>query len=123
MAAFMYEQKEDKTERELPAPYLGVDPDHQQHCAARLQQDRKKFQERQKNELELREKLCDHDAHYRDWAKRLLNSAPGGLSFWRLVLGLLRLQIHFVKFGQLSGALASQPNFRRRAFLFSVKGA
>src|SRR6266700_7530713 len=94
MTALMYEKKKDKTERELPPPYLGVDPDHQQHCAARFQQDRKKFQDRQKNELELREKLCDHDAHHRNWAKRLLNSAPGCLSLWSLVICLLGLKIH-----------------------------
>src|SRR5437867_2780521 len=94
MAAFMYEQKEDKTERELPSPYLGIDPDHQQHCAARLQQDRKKFQERQKNELELRKKLCDHDAHHSDWAKRLLHPAPSRLGLWSLVFCLLGLKIH-----------------------------
>src|SRR5206468_10790371 len=97
MAAFMYEQKEDKTERELPSPYLGVDPDHQQQCAARLQQDRKKFQQRSKNELELREKLCDHDAEHRTWAKRLHHPAPACFFGWRIiVLGSFGVQIRGV---------------------------
>src|SRR5438876_12460432 len=94
MAAFMYEQQKDKTERELPSPDLGVDPDHQQHCAPRLQQDRKKFQERQKNEFELRKKLCDHDADHRDWAERLFKPAPACFSLWSLVFCLLGLKIH-----------------------------
>src|SRR6266487_977213 len=104
MAAFMYEQKKDKTERKLPPPYLGVDPDHQQHCAARLQQDRKKFQERQKNELEVREKLRDHDTHDRDRAQRLFYTAPRRLLGRRLVvLGPFGLNVYVLHFRNVHG--------------------
>jgi hypothetical protein len=95
MAAFMHEQEEDETERELPSPHLRIDPDHQQHGAAGFQQDWKKFQERQKNELELREKLRDHDANYCEWPERFFHPAPGCLFGWRFVLlGSFRLKIH-----------------------------
>jgi hypothetical protein len=79
MARFMDEQKQDKTQRELPSPQLHVNPDHQQHGAAGLQQNGQ-------DEFELRKKFCDHDTHDRDRAQRLFYPAPGSLFSWRLVL-------------------------------------
>jgi len=46
MTGFVHEQEQDKSERELPAPHLGIDPDHQQHGPAGFQQNGEKFQER-----------------------------------------------------------------------------
>jgi hypothetical protein len=83
----MDEQKENKTERELPSPQLHVNPDHQQHGAAGLQQG-------WQDEFEFRQKFCDYNAHYGNGAQRLFNAAPGRLLSWRLVLlGLYGLNI------------------------------
>ena len=57
----MDKQEEDESDGEPPAPELHVDPDHQQHRAAGLQQDGKKLQQRQQDEFQLCEKLCDED--------------------------------------------------------------
>jgi len=87
-----------KSERELPAPEPSVNPDHQQHGAARLEQDWQELEERQQKKLQFREKLCDHDANYCNWAKRFFHPAPSGLGGWRLVfLGFFGLKIHWRK--------------------------
>ena len=104
MARFMDEQKKDKTKRELPTPQLHVNPDHQQHGAAGLQQDRQELQEGQKNDLELRKEFCDYDAHDRDRTQRFFYPAPGGLLGRRLVfLGVSSLNIHVLDFGNVHG--------------------
>src|SRR5205823_7940423 len=86
MSGFMHQQEQDKSERESPAPHLGIDPDQQQHGSAGFQQDRKELQERQQNKLQLCEKLRDHDADYSNWTKGFLHPAPRSFLGRRLVL-------------------------------------
>ena len=86
MTRFMDKQKQDESKREPPPPQVHVNPDHQQHGAAGFQQNGKKFQQREENDLELREKLCDGDAHHCKRTQSLFYPAPGGLLGRRFVL-------------------------------------
>lgn len=90
----MDQKQQNETQRELPSPELGVDPNHQQHCAAGLEQNRQELQKRQKDELKLREKLRDHDADHGKRAERFLYSAPASLFNWSRVFCFFRLNIH-----------------------------
>src|SRR5205823_6902508 len=94
MAGLVHEQKQDKSYREWPAPELGVNPNHQQHGAAGLQQDREKLQEREQNKFQFREELCDHDANHGYRTKRFFQTAPSGLGLRRLELRSFGLNIH-----------------------------
>ena len=86
MAGFVHQQKQDKSERELPAPHPGIDPDHQQHGPAGLQQNGKKFQERKEYKLQLREKLRDQHSNHPERRERFFHPAPGRFLGRRLVL-------------------------------------
>src|SRR4029077_19962890 len=95
MAGFVYQQKQDKTKGELPAPNMGIDPDHQQHRSAGFQQDRQEFQKRKKSELQSREKVRDQNSDCCKRSQRFFYSAPGrflGRSF--VLLGWFSLKVH-----------------------------
>ena len=65
MAAFVDQQQHDKADRPFPAEHHRVNADHQEHRAARFQDQREELQERQEEEFELREEFRDDHAELR----------------------------------------------------------
>src|SRR5437879_1492118 len=76
MPAFVDEQEHHKADRELPTPHHRVNPDHQQHRAAGLEQERQELERGEDEEFQFRKKLRDYDAYDRDRAERFLQAAP-----------------------------------------------
>ena len=76
VAAFVQEQQDDKTDAPFPAPELGIDPDHEDHRAARFQDDREEFEKRENEEFQLRAKFQHDDADHDEWTEKLPRLAP-----------------------------------------------
>ncbi len=91
MTALVHEQKQNESESELPAPELSINPDHEQHGAARFQDDRQKLERRQKKKLQFREKFCDQDRDDSHWPERFLRARQKRVA---LVDGCFRRKIH-----------------------------
>ena len=72
MTALVDKQQENETDAEPPSPQHGVDPNHQQHRAAGLEQNRQELEQRQNEELQFGEKLYDEHADGGERPERFL---------------------------------------------------
>ena len=91
VAAFVNEQQKSESDRELPSPKLGVNPDHQQHRPAGFQEQWQKLEQRNDRELELRKKLRDQNKYDPNRPEHFLRACRECFAFRR---GDLLLRFH-----------------------------
>lgn len=76
MTALVQKQEDDEADAPFPAPELSINPDHEDHRAARFQDDWEKLEQREDEELQLRAEFQHDDPDNYERSDKLPQLAP-----------------------------------------------